>query len=176
MTFTPVQIRAFAWAAIALGTVLLLTLLSPVLMPFLVAMVIAYAMHPLVERLARRGWPRWLSAGLGVGLLMLVLLAVSLLIVPVIVQQVPMLSEQIPRLLDRLEKKGLCKRVRSTEDRRVVMVQLTPEGEAAMEHVPEVLADVMNMHLSGFSKAEFTALKDLLSRMVETGDALRDSG
>lgn len=102
MTFTPVQIRAFAWAAIALGTVLLLTLLSPVLMPFLVAMVIAYAMHPLVERLARRGWPRWLSAGLGVGLLMLVLLAVSLLIVPVIVQQVPMLSEQIPRLLDRL--------------------------------------------------------------------------
>ena len=32
------------------------------------------------------------------------------------------------RLLDRLEKKGLCKRVRSTEDRRVVQVELTPEG------------------------------------------------
>ena len=32
------------------------------------------------------------------------------------------------RLLDRLEKKGLCKRVRSTEDRRVVQVELTPDG------------------------------------------------
>src|ERR1700682_4381043 len=36
------------------------------------------------------------------------------------------------RLLDRLEKKGLCKRVRSTEDRRVVQVELTREGEAAI--------------------------------------------
>lgn len=88
----------------------------------------------------------------------------------------PIDAGAMTRLLDRLEKKGLCKRVRSTEDRRVVMVELTPQGEVAIQKVPEVLADVMNMHLSGFSKAEFTALKDLLSRMVETGDALRDSG
>jgi DNA-binding MarR family transcriptional regulator len=80
------------------------------------------------------------------------------------------------RLLDRLEKKGLCKRVRSTEDRRVVMVELTPEGKAAMEHVPPVLADVMNAHLAGFSKAEWTDLLGYLGRMVETGDALREAG
>lgn len=80
------------------------------------------------------------------------------------------------RLLDRLEKKGLCKRVRSTEDRRVVMVELTPEGEAAMEHVPEVLADVMNQHLAGFSASEWTALVGYLRRIVETGDALREAG
>lgn len=79
------------------------------------------------------------------------------------------------RLLDRLEKKGLCKRVRSTEDRRVVMVELTPDGKAAMEHVPEVLADVMNAHLAGFSKAEWTELLGYLQRMVETGDALREA-
>ena len=42
------------------------------------------------------------------------------------------------RLLDRLEKKGLCKRVRSTADRRVVQVELTPDGEAAICHVPGV--------------------------------------
>lgn len=79
------------------------------------------------------------------------------------------------RLLDRLEKKGLCRRVRSTEDRRVVMVELTPEGEAAMEHVPEVLAEVMNQHLAGFSRAEWTELLGYLRRMVETGDALREA-
>ncbi len=80
------------------------------------------------------------------------------------------------RLLDRLEKKGLCKRVRSTEDRRVVLVELTPEGEAALVHVPQVLADVLNAHLAGFSKTEWQALKAYLTRMAETGDALRDAG
>ena len=80
------------------------------------------------------------------------------------------------RLLDRLEKKGLCKRVRSTEDRRVVRVELTPEGEDAIKQVPAVLAEVMNAHLAGFSKTEWQALKTYLQRMVETGDALRDAG
>jgi DNA-binding MarR family transcriptional regulator len=77
------------------------------------------------------------------------------------------------RLLDRLEKKNLCKRVRSTEDRRVVQVELTPEGEAAIAEVPAVLAEVMNAHLAGFSKTEWMALKSYLRRMIETGDALR---
>ena len=79
------------------------------------------------------------------------------------------------RLLDRLEKKGLCKRVRSTEDRRVVKVELTPEGAASIQEVPAVLADVMNAHLAGFSKSEWHALKTYLQRMLATGDALRDA-
>jgi len=58
------------------------------------------------------------------------------------------------RLLDRLERKGLCKRVRSTEDRRVVQVELTPDGEAAITGVPAVLCEVMNAHLADFSKSE----------------------
>jgi DNA-binding MarR family transcriptional regulator len=77
------------------------------------------------------------------------------------------------RLLDRLEKKGLCKRVRSTEDRRVVRVELTPDGEAAIAEVPAVLASVMNAHLAGFSKTEWLALKSYLKRVVQTGEALR---
>ena len=79
------------------------------------------------------------------------------------------------RLLDRLEKKGLCKRVRSTEDRRVVRVELTPAGEVAITEVPAVLSDVMNAHLAGFSKTEWQALKTYLKRMLETGEALRDA-
>ena len=80
------------------------------------------------------------------------------------------------RLLDRLEKKGLCKRVRSTEDRRVVMVELTPEGLKAMANVPEMLADVLNQHLAGFSHAEWQTLTGFLKRMADNGDALREPG
>jgi len=79
------------------------------------------------------------------------------------------------RLLDRLEKKGLCKRVRSTEDRRVVMVELTPDGEAAAALVPGVLSEVLNAHLAGFSKTEWQALMTYLRRMIDNGEALRQA-
>ncbi len=80
------------------------------------------------------------------------------------------------RLLDRLEKKGLCKRVRSTEDRRVVRVELTADGEAAIAEVPAVLAEVLNGHLAGFSKTEWQALRTYLQRMLENGEAMREAG
>ena len=80
------------------------------------------------------------------------------------------------RLLDRLEKKGLCKRVRSTEDRRVVQVELTADGEAAIAEVPAVLAEVLNGHLAGFSKTEWQALRTYLQRMLDNGEAMRERG
>lgn len=79
------------------------------------------------------------------------------------------------RLLDRLEKKCLCVRVRSKEDRRVVQVELTPQGDSALDEVPKVLCDVLNAHLAGFSEAEWKALKGYLMRMLETGESLRDT-
>jgi DNA-binding MarR family transcriptional regulator len=78
------------------------------------------------------------------------------------------------RLLDRLEAKGLCKRVRSTEDRRVVNLELTPEGEASADRIPAALAEAMNAHLAGFSKTEWQALLGYLRRMMANADALRD--
>ena len=102
MNLNPQQIRMASWAAIAVVTWLLLSLLAPVLMPFLLAAVLAYALHPLVERLHASRIPRWLGAGLAIFLLMLVVTAVLLLIVPVITKQVPLLKEQVPLLLDRL--------------------------------------------------------------------------
>jgi DNA-binding MarR family transcriptional regulator len=78
------------------------------------------------------------------------------------------------RLLDRLEAKGLCRRERSTDDRRVVRIVLTPEGETAAARVPGVLAQVMNETLSGFSRAEWETLKSMLHRMLANAEAHRD--
>lgn len=75
------------------------------------------------------------------------------------------------RLLDRLESKGFCKRKRSTEDRRVVHIALTPEGEDITRQVPVVLSEVLNEHLSDFSKPEWAQLKDLLNRMIANAAA-----
>ena len=77
------------------------------------------------------------------------------------------------RLLDRLEKKGLCRRIRSTADRRVVRVAITPDGEAAIAEVPTVLSAIMNEHLVGFSEAEWRLLLSFLQRMLRNGEVLR---
>lgn len=79
------------------------------------------------------------------------------------------------RMLDRLEAKGLCRRVRSTEDRRVVNLELTPDGETVADQVPAALAEVMNAHLAGFSKTEWQALVGYLRRMLANGEAMRSA-
>ena len=49
MQLTTFQQRALAWSAIAAVAVLLLWLFGPVLTPFLVGMVLAYALNPVVN-------------------------------------------------------------------------------------------------------------------------------
>lgn len=75
------------------------------------------------------------------------------------------------RLLDRLEAKGLCRRVRSVEDRRVVNIELTDEGREAAAGIPVVLSRVQNAHLAGFSVEEFQTLKSFLRRILDNAQA-----
>jgi hypothetical protein len=64
-------------------------------------------------------------------------------------------------------------RERSTTDRRVVQLALTPEGDKVAAQVPPVLADVLNGHLSDFTHDEWQLLLRLLRRMLANGEALR---
>lgn len=70
------------------------------------------------------------------------------------------------RLLDRLEAKGFCKRVRSETDRRVVNIALTDAGRLAAQDIPRALSTVQNSHLAGFTPEEFEALKGYLRRIL----------
>ncbi len=79
------------------------------------------------------------------------------------------------RLIDRLQAKGLVERSRSSADRRVVMLELTAAGAALAARVPQVLADVNNAYLRGFSRDEWLQLRQLLGRMRANGQALTDT-
>lgn len=98
--------RLLAWLGVALLLSAALWLLAPVLAPFIVAAVIAYALHPMVRRLAGpgSGAVRRALAVLLVELLALAaLLGLVLLLVPVLVREWPLLRQQLPGLLDRLD-------------------------------------------------------------------------
>jgi predicted PurR-regulated permease PerM len=103
MTLTPAQTQGLAWLAIAALTALALWLLGPVLTPFVVALVLGYALHPVVDRLVRRRWPRALAVGLVELLALLTVLAVVLLVLPILIKNLPALRDQIPVLLTRLD-------------------------------------------------------------------------
>ena len=105
MQFTPTQKRAAAWCLIAALTVLALYLLGPVLTPFVVAAVLAYALTPLVNKLDDLGkgrMPRVVAVILVELLFIVVALSLVLLIVPIVAKEIPLMREQIPLLADRI--------------------------------------------------------------------------
>jgi DNA-binding MarR family transcriptional regulator len=70
------------------------------------------------------------------------------------------------RLLDRLEKKGVLRRVRIRGDRRSVRLELTAEGRRLYPRILQALVEVFNRLLRGFSERDVRQLEDLLKRMV----------
>ena len=105
MQFTPTQKRIGIWLLIAVAAVLLLWLLGPVLMPFVVAAVLAYALTPLVNKLDHWGngrLPRVVAVVVVELLFILLVLGVLLLMVPILAKELPLLRDQVPALFDML--------------------------------------------------------------------------
>ena len=70
------------------------------------------------------------------------------------------------RMLDRLERKALIRRERSTEDRRVVNLTITPAGSEFCAKLPPIGDRVFNRFAEGFSPEELLVLKGFLRRML----------
>lgn len=75
------------------------------------------------------------------------------------------------RMLDRLEAKGLIRRVRCNNDRRVVRLSITDEGRKLCDLLPAVAVKVLNRHLRGFNQQELAQFKDFLRRVIANADA-----
>jgi DNA-binding MarR family transcriptional regulator len=71
------------------------------------------------------------------------------------------------RMLDRLESKGLIRRERCPNDRRLVYLELTEEGRATYPRMREISRRVGNRFLQGFTRAESGQLEGFLRRMLE---------
>ena len=71
------------------------------------------------------------------------------------------------RMIDRLEEKGLIRRSRDPGDRRLVNLELTEKGSAALPRMRDVSMRVLNRFLQGFTKAEARQLEAFLTRMLE---------
>ena len=71
-------------------------------------------------------------------------------------------APDITRMLDRLESRGLLTRSRCGEDRRAVLVAITPAGEALLGDITAPLADCHDRQLGHLRPTELEALIALL--------------
>jgi DNA-binding MarR family transcriptional regulator len=71
------------------------------------------------------------------------------------------------RMIDRLEAKGLVNRRRCPEDRRLVKLELTEAGLAALPKLRACSVRVLNRLLRGFSLAEARQLEGFMVRMLQ---------
>ena len=108
-SFTSEQKQTAIWLAVALGLVLVMVSLGPVLTPFIAATILAYALNPGVDWLASRrigkfAFPRSLAVTIMVLALFAAVLALVLVVAPVLQKENVLLQEQIPTFLVKLNE------------------------------------------------------------------------
>lgn len=69
------------------------------------------------------------------------------------------------KLADRLEAKHLIERHPNPQDRRSVLIALTPDGQALAPRLAPVFGRVTRQLFNGFSSSEVSALTTTLERM-----------
>jgi len=78
-------------------------------------------------------------------------------------------SGAMTRLLDRIEEKGIIRRVRSSKDRRSVEILLTDKGHELYPSIVPLILGVNKRLLQGLSKSEARMLEQFLQRILANG-------
>ena len=73
-------------------------------------------------------------------------------------------------VLNRLEQRGLVARTRSVEDRRMILVRLTPPGERLVENMHPAMARAQERLLEVLSPQEREAFVRTLMRLLEANN------
>ena len=90
------------WLISFLVFVIALWLLSPILLPFIAGLVLAYFLDPVADALERMGLPRVAATLVILGLSILLLVLVLLLIVPILGDQIVKFAGDLPTLMRAL--------------------------------------------------------------------------
>jgi len=65
-------------------------------------------------------------------------------------------------VVDRLQREGKARRVASETDKRVVLVELTPDGRRWFQEIAEAHEREINRIFSGLGQTELSQLRDLI--------------
>jgi DNA-binding MarR family transcriptional regulator len=84
-------------------------------------------------------------------------------------------SASMTRMIDRLEKRKLIVRSPRDDDRRVINLLLTLDGQELAKQLPAIYAAVLNHNFAGFSAEEIGALRNLLRKFLANEVTVADT-
>ena len=90
------------WIIAFLVLILVLWLLSPILLPFIAGLVLAYFLDPVADALERLGLPRLMATTVILLLSILLLVLIGLLVVPILGDQIVKFAGDLPALMQSL--------------------------------------------------------------------------
>ena len=91
------------WVAALVISAALLWLLSPVLLPFIAGMVLAYLLDPVTRRVERTGLGRVLSALIVIALIIVTIVVAVILVAPILGAELFAFIDNFPKYMDRLQ-------------------------------------------------------------------------
>ena len=97
--------RMWAWLAIFIAALLVIYVINDILLPFLIAIAIAYFLDPVADRLERAGCSRMVATSLITVIFFGIVIALILLIYPLVLDQLIAFFHKVPSLVDALMKR-----------------------------------------------------------------------
>lgn len=163
-----------AWGVIVGTIVLLLVLLSPILLPFVAGMAVAYFLDPIADRLERWGMSRSWATTLIVVLFFLVAILLFILLIPAVINQLGSFIERLPEYIGILRDR-VFPYIQDVASRFGIDLQFEVQRVLSnnREQAMKVLGDVLNGLLGG-GWAVFNALSLVVITPVVSFYLLRD--
>ncbi|MFP4476354.1 MAG: MarR family winged helix-turn-helix transcriptional regulator [Desulfatibacillaceae bacterium] len=87
-----------------------------------------------------------------------------------IAKEIMVKSSTVTGIVDRLEQKGLVRRVRTSRDRRVITIELTEEGQVLADHAPPPIQQKIVEGLKTLPDEDVEQIVDGLTRLTELLD------
>ena len=136
--------KKIMWLSVILFGIWFVSSISSLLAPFLVSLVLAYVMNPIVERFERWGVPRWVTSMILILILLGLIILFFFLVLPVVLTQVEGILDSLSKLivdfntfiwnssmLRALEKYG----VSGEEVRNTITNQFSPKLEDILKNL-----------------------------------------
>jgi len=152
------------WIAALVVFVGLLWLLSPILLPFVVGLAVAYLLDPLANRLTKRGVSRLVAASIILGGFVLIVAILLLLIVPVLAKQLTGFIDHAPAYAQRLQ--SLLSEAQHPWLKRIVGDNLGGSDKSAGDLMNQAMGYVSNVLGSLWTRGQ--ALISLFSLVIIT--------
>lgn len=165
-TFTLRDLSLF-WIAVVALFIGFIWLFQSILTPFILGMVIAYLLNPLVLKLEGEGWPRWAAVLLLLMTFMVALAAAFSFLVPVLLREGAQLISDLPGWINAGQEKivGLAARfgIELSQDSEAIVENIQGQAGQILQAGKGVLAGVVAGSAAVFSFISFVFLMPIVA-------------